>query len=406
MHEAGTDGSEPSIPAKLSVLSAAALRDLVEATKKQICSVEQAILQDFDAEEKELAAPLNPAVEKKENEGGQLEPTPADGAAAVSASDVSPAAGTFKEDTKADSPKPANGQPESSAPDSSQVASSEEKKVTSMEVEVEAAPATSATIQEPAKPASVEETSEAVPKSSEEPSAEKPASPSQTATTVPSLNVKEASKPAKDTGDSDIWRPPPLSVPIRADVRKFDFENLAKHQKRATGKMFDVIMTDPPWQLATSNPTRGVAIGYEQLSDSLIEDIPFPSLQENGLLFIWVINAKYKFALELMEKWGYTLVDEIAWVKQTVNRRLAKSHGFYLQHAKETCLVGRKGSDPPGMVGNIASDIIASVRRGQSQKPVEIYEIIEQLVPGGNYLEIFARRNNLRNGWVSIGNEL
>lgn len=34
------------------------------------------------------------------------------------------------------------------------------------------------------------------------------------------------------------------------------------------------------------------------------------------------------------------LVDEIVWVKMTVNRRMAKSHGFYLQHAKE---VGRAG---------------------------------------------------------------
>ncbi len=33
----------------------------------------------------------------------------------------------------------------------------------------------------------------------------------------------------------------------------------------------------------------------------------------------------------------------------TVNRRLAKSHGYYLQHAKEVCLVGKKGTDPPGM---------------------------------------------------------
>ncbi len=37
------------------------------------------------------------------------------------------------------------------------------------------------------------------------------------------------------------------------------------------------------------------------------------------------------------------------WVKMTVNRRLAKSHGYYLQHAKEVCLVGKKGKDPPGM---------------------------------------------------------
>ena len=165
-------------------------------------------------------------------------------------------------------------------------------------------------------------------------------------------------------------------------------------------------MTDPPWQLATSNPTRGVAIGYQQLADSLIRAIPFGSLQDNGFLFIWVINVKYKFALDWAEGMGYTLVDEVVWVKSTVNRRLAKSHGFYLQHAKETCLVFRKGNDPPNTQPNVDNDVIYSVRRGQSQKPVEIYEMIERFVPGGTYLEIFGRRNNLRDYWCTIGNEL
>ncbi len=36
---------------------------------------------------------------------------------------------------------------------------------------------------------------------------------------------------------------------------------------------------------------------------------------------------------------------DIAWVKRTVNRKLAKCHGYYLQHAKETCLVGIKVID-------------------------------------------------------------
>ena len=48
-----------------------------------------------------------------------------------------------------------------------------------------------------------------------------------------------------------------------------------------------------------------------------------------------------------------SLVDEIVWVKMTVNRRLAKSHGYYLQHAKEVCLVGKKGKDPPGMKASL-----------------------------------------------------
>jgi mRNA (2'-O-methyladenosine-N6-)-methyltransferase len=35
-----------------------------------------------------------------------------------------------------------------------------------------------------------------------------------------------------------------------------------------------------------------------------------------------------------MEQWGYKLVDSIAWVKKTVSGKIAKGHGYYLQHAK------------------------------------------------------------------------
>jgi len=94
----------------------------------------------------------------------------------------------------------------------------------------------------------------------------------------------------------------------------------------------------------------------------------------------------------------------LVWIKQTVNGKIAKGHGYYLQHTKETCLVGVKGNPPYNK--SVFSDVIFSRRRGQSQKPEEIYEIIERLVPNGHYLEIFGRRNNLRNYWVTIGNEI
>lgn len=66
---------------------------------------------------------------------------------------------------------------------------------------------------------------------------------------------------------------------------------------------------------------------------------------------------------------------------------MAKSHGYYLQHAKEVCLVGKKGSDPPGIRRCVGSDVIYSERRGQSQKPEEIYQLIEELVPNGACLQ-------------------
>ncbi|KAI8800334.1 MT-A70-domain-containing protein [Cladochytrium replicatum] len=220
---------------------------------------------------------------------------------------------------------------------------------------------------------------------------------------------------------------PKWCVPIKADVRSFDWDvgldmtrasfkqpEASSQQRLSREYQFDVILMDPPWQLASHAPTRGVAITYQQLPDSVIEELPIPKLQKNGFIFIWVINNKYLKAFELMEKWGYTYVDDITWVKQTVNRRLAKGHGYYLQHAKETCLVGLKGKEPGAKdeedyvpLRSISSDVIFSERRGQSQKPEELYEMIEELVPNeGKYLEIFGRKNNLRDFWVTIGNEL
>ncbi len=194
-------------------------------------------------------------------------------------------------------------------------------------------------------------------------------------------------------------------IPICADIRNFDFQFLADKQKELTnGRLFDVIMMDPPWQLSSSQPTRGVAIAYDTLNDNIITDLPIEILQNDGFIFIWTINAKFKTSLDLMKKWGYTYHDEIVWVKQTVNGKIAKGHGYYLQHTKETCLIGKKGN--PFYERNVVCDVIFSKRRGQSQKPEEIYKYIETLIPNGFYLEIFGRRNNLRENWVTLGNEL
>ena len=53
---------------------------------------------------------------------------------------------------------------------------------------------------------------------------------------------------------------PPHCIPIHANVTTFDWAQLSAVAS------FDVVMMDPPWQLATANPTRGVALGYSQLT--------------------------------------------------------------------------------------------------------------------------------------------
>ena len=176
---------------------------------------------------------------------------------------------------------------------------------------------------------------------------------------------------------------PDLCIPINTNILKFGFDVLISKQLELTNRLFDVILMDPPWKLSSSHPTRGVAIAYDQLNDNVIENLPIPKLQTDGFIFIWTINAKYHFALDLLHKWGYKYCDEIIWVKQTVKGKTAKGHGFYLQHTKETCLVGIKGNPTYDNTVTSNSDVIFSLRRGQSQKPTEIYERIEKMVPNG-----------------------
>ena len=108
-------------------------------------------------------------------------------------------------------------------------------------------------------------------------------------------------------------------IPLSVNVVGYDFDKLVEAQlKHANGRMFDVITIDPPWQLSSANPTRGVAIAYSTLSDTQILDkvvLPFMKLQTDGFLMVWVINAKYRLALELFEENQYTMVDELTWVK-------------------------------------------------------------------------------------------
>jgi hypothetical protein len=98
---------------------------------------------------------------------------------------------------------------------------------------------------------------------------------------------------------------PDKCIPVRADIREFKFKNLAEKQMELTGQLFDIIMMDPPWQLSSSQPTRGVAIAYDTLHDNIITDIPIPKLQTDGFIFIWTINAKFKVTLDLIKSWGY-----------------------------------------------------------------------------------------------------
>ena len=55
-----------------------------------------------------------------------------------------------------------------------------------------------------------------------------------------------------DDLDPSEWQVPPYCIPIHANVMTYDWSTLISTTQ------FDVLMMDPPWQLATANPTRGM----------------------------------------------------------------------------------------------------------------------------------------------------
>jgi N6-adenosine-specific RNA methylase IME4 len=191
------------------------------------------------------------------------------------------------------------------------------------------------------------------------------------------------------------------SIAINADVRTFNWRGFGAVQK------FDVIVMDPPWQIAVATMTRGVTISYDQLDAGTIAKMPLGEIQTDGYLFMWVIASQFMNGILMMEKWGYHIETYMNWVKVSKYGKYMPSHGYYMQHNKETLLVGLKGTPPAEMRKSKFSGLIVKQRGArQSHKPARLYEIIEEVFPGQMYLEIFARPHNLRKGWVSMGMEL
>ncbi|CAL1701690.1 unnamed protein product [Somion occarium] len=194
----------------------------------------------------------------------------------------------------------------------------------------------------------------------------------------------------------------PLLPPqwINCDVRRFDYSVLGK---------FHVIMADPPWDIHMSLP-------YGTMTDDEMRAMPIPTLQDEGMLFLWVTGRAMEVGRECLRVWGYTRVDEVVWVKTNQLQRVIRTGrtGHWLNHTKEHMLVGVKTvTDENGNLKfpswanrGLDTDIIVSEVRETSRKPDEVYGMIERMCPGGRKIEIFGRKHNIRPGWLTLGNQL
>jgi len=51
------------------------------------------------------------------------------------------------------------------------------------------------------------------------------------------------------------------------------------------------------------------------MTDDEMRAMPIPTLQDEGLLFLWVTGRAMEVGRECLRVWGYTRIDEVIWVK-------------------------------------------------------------------------------------------
>ncbi|CAF1455046.1 unnamed protein product [Adineta ricciae] len=191
-----------------------------------------------------------------------------------------------------------------------------------------------------------------------------------------------------------VERISPGSVPpqwVQCDLRQFDMSVLGK---------FSVIMADPPWDIHMELP-------YGTMADEEMRKLDIPSLQDDGYIFLWVTGRAMELGRECLRIWGYQRCDEIIWVKTNQLQRIIRTGrtGHWLNHGKEHCLVGVKGSTA-GMTRGLDCDVLVAEVRATSRKPDEVYGLIERLSPRTRKVELFGRPHNVQPNWITLGNQL
>ena len=205
-------------------------------------------------------------------------------------------------------------------------------------------------------------------------------------------------------------------VYVKTDLKTFDLKSIGK---------FDVILVDPPWEEYARRMSQYPGIYHEiPWTYEEIADLPIDELADTpSFLFIWVGSENLDTGRALFRKWGFKRIEDIVWLKTnksankdtklSVKNKNKNNSNTLLQCVKEHCLVGLKGdvkraSDSYFIHANIDTDIIVDEESqfGGTQKPKEIYEIIERFCLGRKRIELFGGPENIRRGWLTIGQTL
>lgn len=160
---------------------------------------------------------------------------------------------------------------------------------------------------------------------------------------------------------------------------------------------YRVIYADPPWSYNDKQNT-GTLGGAEKHYDTMpLEDIcalPVPSTDE-AVLFMWVTSPMLEDSFKVINAWGFKYKSSFVWDKVSHNM------GHYNSVRHEFLLIATKGSCTPD-VQRLHDSVVSIKREEHSRKPEEFRDIIDEIYPIGDRLEMFAR--TAPEGWDVWGN--
>lgn len=235
---------------------------------------------------------------------------------------------------------------------------------------------------------------------------------------------------------------PPCNVPgVRRERvgRLLHFGGTMTEATEAQDVKAGVILADNPWSYKNWSSTAHGAqkAHYDGMETADIAAIPVAEkfAAKDCVLALWGTWPKVADAIQVMRAWGFEQVTGLPWVKIVPDKgrlamlkkaqKAAKGNvpdgamivpikpktgtGFWFQGASEYLLIGVRGNPARNKLPILAlltgdpATFFAPIR-GHSKKPPEIHEWVEQKMPDGPYLELFATEQ--REGWITLGKSL
>ena len=165
-------------------------------------------------------------------------------------------------------------------------------------------------------------------------------------------------------------------------------------------KLYSVIYADPPWRFEPYSRETGMdrAADNHYPTEELdrIKAIKVPAADDCAL-FLWATVPMMREAFAVMEAWGFTYKSQCVWVKNNAGT------GYWWRNQHEILLLGTRGNVPAPAPGEQFASVMPAKVGKHSEKPEVFAEMIEEMFPKQNAVELFARKARL--GWDVWGNE-